>query len=196
MARNKQKGLSEVYQLKITLRGSKPPIWRRILVPGRSTLPELNLMIQAAMGWCNCHLHSFTIDAIDYAMSDPNWGDMDCDDEAGVRLDRVARRAGGRFIYLYDFGDGWEHQIVVEKILPPESGVKYPVCIAGKRRCPPEDVGGVWGYQNFLEAIRDPKHSEHAEYLEWVGGEFDPEEFDLDAVNGVLGDYKLLDMGG
>jgi len=196
MARSKRTSPSKIYQLKITLRGSKPPIWRRILVPGRSTLPDLNLMIQAAMGWGNCHLHSFTIDDVDYAMTDPDWDDWGSEDETGVRLDRVVPYAGVRFTFLYDFGDGWDHQVVVEKILPPEPGVKYPVCIAGKRRCPPEDVGGIWGYGDFLAAIRDPNHEEHAEYLEWIGGSFDPEEFDVDAVNGLLSDYKILDMGG
>ena len=91
-----------------------------------------------------------------------------------------------KFSYEYDFGDSWEHEIIVEKILPPVVGVKYPVCIKGKRACPPEDVGGVWGYATFLEAMRDPHHKEHASYVEWIGGEFDSEAFNLDGINQAL----------
>ena len=195
MARSKRTVTSTIYQLKVTLRGSKPPIWRRLQVPGQTTLAELHLMIQAAMGWYNCHLHSFTIDDINYTMPDPDWEDLESEDETRVRLDRVVRRAGARFSYLYDFGDGWEHQVVVEEIQPPEPGATYPVCLAGKRRCPPEDVGGMGGYASYLKAIHNPKHKEHAEYLEWIGGQFDPEEFDLETINGALSDYKSLDMG-
>jgi Plasmid pRiA4b ORF-3-like protein len=89
-------------------------------------------------------------------------------------------------VYEYDFGDGWEHVVLLEKVLPPEQGVDYPRCTAGKRACPPEDVGGVWGYESFLETIRDPSHPEHDDMLEWAGGEFDPEQFDLNAANEAL----------
>lgn len=196
MARTKRTTMSSVYQLKVTLRGTKPPVWRRIQVPGQTKLPELHLMIQAAMGWYNCHLHSFTIDGVNYTMPNPEWDDdLDSEDETRGRVDRVVARVGVRFSYLYDFGDGWEHQVVVEKILAPAPDVDYPCCLAGKRRCPPEDVGGVSGYEYFLEAIRDPEHKEHAQYVEWISGEFDPEEFDLDTVNGVLADYKGVDNG-
>ncbi|HLC16397.1 MAG TPA: plasmid pRiA4b ORF-3 family protein, partial [Thermodesulfovibrionia bacterium] len=90
----------------------------------------------------------------------------------------------------YDFGDSWEHEIVVEKILSPEAAIKYPMCINGKLTCPPEDVGGVWGYDTFLEAINDPNHEEHDSYLEWIGGEFNPEEFNLDEINQALRQVK------
>lgn len=95
-------------------------------------------------------------------------------------------RAGVRFLYEYDFGDSWEHTLRVEKILPPEPGVHYPQCLAGKRACPPEDVGGVWGYQEFLAALADPDDPQHDEYLEWIGGEFDAETFDPGEVNARL----------
>jgi hypothetical protein len=95
-----------------------------------------------------------------------------------------------RFDYEYDFGDGWEHRILVEKILPLEPGRAYPVCIKGRRACPPEDVGGTWGYAAFLDAIGDPEHPEHDSYLEWIGGEFDPEAFDLDEVNDALSELR------
>jgi hypothetical protein len=88
--------------------------------------------------------------------------------------------------YTYDFGDNWEHTIQIEKVVDAEPGIRYPRCIDGKRACPPEDCGGAWGYGDFLKAIQDPKHSEHEEMTEWIGGEFDPEEFDLAAVNNGL----------
>jgi len=102
-----------------------------------------------------------------------------------VRLNQIAD-AGAKFVYEYDFGDSWEHILLVEKVLPMEPDQQYPVCIKGKRACPPEDVGGVWGYYGFLEAIQDPDHPEHEDYLEWIGEDFDPEAFDLDAVNAAL----------
>jgi hypothetical protein len=103
-----------------------------------------------------------------------------------VKLSSMNFAPKDKFRYVYDFGDNWRHDIVVEKVLDPEEGVKYPVCIGGKRNCPPEDVGGPWGYDDFLEAIQDPQHPEHESMLEWVGGSFDPEEFSIDEVNNVL----------
>ena len=98
-------------------------------------------------------------------------------------MNQVIYQEGQRLSYEYDFGDSWDHTLLVEKILPPQEGVRYPLCLKGKRACPPEDVGGVWGYENFLEVSRNPDHDEHEEYLTWVGGEFDPEAFDLEEVN-------------
>jgi hypothetical protein len=99
------------------------------------------------------------------------------------RLQQVVSRVKDKLIYEYDFGDSWEHELLIEKILPPEAGKRYPVCLTGKRACPPEDCGGIWGYASFLEAIQDPQHPEHEEMVEWVGGKFNPEAFDLDEVN-------------
>ena len=195
MARSKAAPASRIYQIKITLRDIDPPIWRRLQVPGKTTLPDLHLMIQAVMGWDNGHLHGYTIRDVSYSAPDPDFDDSEFEDETRVRLDKVCPRARASFLYIYDFGDCWEHDILVEKILPPEPVVDYPRCLAGERRCPPEDVGGVYGYEDFLKAMRNPKHKEHAHYLEWCGGEFNPEEFDVDAVNGFLADYKLLDDG-
>lgn len=101
-------------------------------------------------------------------------------------MEKIAPYVKRRFLYEYDFGDGWEHQIVVEKTISPTAGEKYPRCIQGKGACPPEDVGGVWGYESFLEAIQNPNHEEHDSYLEWVGGKFDPEAFDLEETNQAL----------
>ena len=173
-----------IYQIKITLNGSKPPIWRRVLVSNNTTLTELHEIIQAVMGWWDYHLHQFTINGKEYG--DPSYddfGEMDIKNEKKYRLKQFVHKEGFKFRYEYDFGDSWLHDLLVEKILPKEKGLDYPVCIKGKRACPPEDVGGVWGYADFQEAIANPEHDEHDSYLEWVGGEFDPAAFDLDEVN-------------
>ena len=174
-----------IYQLKITLRDSRPPIWRRVLVPGSFSLYKLHLVIQLAMDWTDSHLHQFIIDDQYYSIpSQDDWEPVI--DERRIMLSKIAPHPKCKFVYEYDFGDSWTHDVVVEKIFPPEAGVKYPYCIKGKRACPPEDVGGVWGYDTFLEAIRDAEHEEHDSYLEWVGGEFDSEAFDIEEVNKAL----------
>lgn len=171
-----------VYQLKITLRDSKPPIWRRLLVSGQVSLLDFHRIIQVAMGWTNSHLHQFIIEDKYYSI--PNEDDWQpVMDERKYRLAKFAVAEGRKFVYEYDFGDSWEHLVLVEKILSPDPDATYPLCIKGKRACPPEDVGGVWGYEEFIEAIRDPAHEEHEAYLEWVGGDFDPEAFDLVETN-------------
>jgi hypothetical protein len=178
---------SLVYQIKVTLDDTHPPIWRRIQVPEDTSLLKLHDIVQIVMGWEDDHLHSFLIEDQYYGRpEDDEYGEFGTIDEKRVKLKEVIPGEGFRFKYEYDFGDSWEHTLLVEKILPPEEGVRYPVCVKGKRACPPEDVGGVWGYENFLEAIRDPDHEEHDMYLEWVGDEFDPEAFDLKGVNQSL----------
>lgn len=178
-----------IYQLKITLKDSKPPIWRRVLVPSKFSLKKLHRVIQSAMGWTDSHLHQFQIDGRFYGVpSSEDWEEVL--NESRYSLEKIAPAEKRKFVYEYDFGDGWEHVIVVEKILPLEEGKVYPVCIKGKRACPPEDVGGVWGYEEFLQAINDPEHDEHDSYLEWVGGEFDPEECHLENINIELRQIK------
>jgi hypothetical protein len=178
-----------VYQLKITLRGIRPPIWRRVLVPGKFNLNKLHDVIQIAMGWTDSHLHQFIINGEPYGVPDADdWEPVR--DERRYSLIKIAPQEKSKFSYEYDFGDSWQHIILVEKILAPEAGVKYPVCIKGKRACPPEDVGGIWGYEEFLEAIRDPKHEEYDSYLEWLGEEFDPERCDLEEINEELGTVR------
>lgn len=135
-----------VYQLKVTLQDSKPPIWRRILVPADITLSKLHRILQVTMGWSDSHLHQFIVADTYYGVSEPGAGfgmDMEVKNESRVKLDKIAPAEKSRIIYKYDFGDSWEHQILVEKILPAEEGAPYPLCITGKRACPPEDVGGV-----------------------------------------------------
>lgn len=175
---------ASVYQLKVSLREITPPIWRRVQVPGDITLAKLHRVLQIVMGWTNSHLHKFSIGEVDYAEPDPD-GSLNFQSDRRALLNNVVR-AKQTFEYEYDFGDSWGHAIVVEKTLQPQPGASYPVCLAGERACPPEDCGGVWGYQDFLEAIMNPAHREHEEMLTWIGGSFDPEAFDLDAVNRSL----------
>ena len=177
----------QIYQIKITLRGSRPPIWRRIQVRCDITLAQLHRILQAVMGWTDSHLHRFLIRGEPYGVRDQDEiGFSRTIDERRYKLERVGPGENFRFTYTYDFGDGWEHDILVEDVLSPTEGVRYPVCLAGARACPPEDVGGIPGYENFLEATRNPEHPEHKEYLEWIGGHFDPEAFDVSAINQQL----------
>ena len=169
-----------VYQLKVTLKKSKPPIWRRVQVESNIDLCRLHQIVQVAMGWTDSHLHQFNIYGELYGTPDP---DFEVTNEKTIKLDQVVSEAGEKFVYEYDFGDSWEHVILVEKILRPEAGVHYPICLKGKRACPPEDCGGVWGYDDVLKAIQDPDHPEHEEMLEWLGGSVNPEEFDVNVVN-------------
>jgi hypothetical protein len=177
-----------IYQFKVTLNESDPPIWRPIQVPD-CTLGELHDVLQVVMGWEDCHLHQFVVRGESYGpldLEDALW-DMEKHDEEEMSLSKIVKMGRKtRITYEYDFGDSWQHEIVLEKTLEPEPKLKYPRCIEGERACPPEDCGEVWGYAEFLEAIADPKHKSHEEMLEWIGGEFDPEKFDLDAVNREL----------
>ena len=178
---------TSIYQLKITLKEIKPPIWRRVQVLSSTNLGKLHQIVQEAMGWYDCHLHQFLIDGVEYGQSEPEY-DFKVSDEKKVKLAQVVRGEKFKFYYSYDFGDGWEHEILVEKILPREPEVVYPICLKGKRACPPEDCGGPWGYPEFLEAIQDISHPEHEDLLEWVGGDFDPEDCNLEEINQRLAD--------
>lgn len=174
----------QVYQFKITLKDIKPTIWRRIQVESDITLRQLSCVIQAAMGWMGGHLHMFIIGGAEY--SAPN---EDCEgikDDSKAVLGKLLARGPKQFIYEYDMGDGWKHSIVLEAALPVEAGKTYPLCLAGARACPPEDCGGTYGYEDFLKAIGDKKHPQHKELLEWIGGDFDPELFDLEETNALL----------
>ena len=190
-------------QVNLRMEGIRPVIavnenlavWRRIEVPASYSFWDLHVAIQDAMGWLDYHLHAFRlrnpitgqVDQIGIPDEDAFEGDLPYLPGWQVPLVEYFRRAGDRAEYEYDFGDGWEHQIRVEGII--EDDKRYPgrpVCLEGARNCPPEDCGGPWGYQSFLKAIGDKKHKEHKEFLDWVGGGFDPEHFDLDEVNDLL----------
>ena len=165
--------------------GSKPPIWRRMQITSETTLVQFHRIMQCVMGWEGSHLYQFVIGGIAYG--DPGMvGEWDAEDARTVTLVALVRGERSKLLYEYDFGDSWEHELLVEKILPLDEGKRYPVCLTGKRACPPEDCGGVWGYASFLDALHDPEHPEHEEMRDWIGGAFDPEGFDLDEVNVAL----------
>ncbi len=178
-----------ILRIKISLIGvSKPPVWRRLLVPADIRLDRFHEVIQAAMGWENYHLHVFTHGSARYGPADP---ELDHRDERRTTLNRLVTGSGERIRYAYDFGDGWEHDIAVEEVLAADEDRPYPICLTGKGACPPEDCGGVWGYEELREVLADPAHEEHENMLEWLGlergSEFDPARFDVDEVNAALG---------
>lgn len=189
------KASAPIYQLKVVLKGTKPPVWRRLQVPGNANLGWLHAVLQLALGWTNSHLHQFRIGDQDY--SDPAFGldrhegDPLVLDERKALLMTVAPRAKATLGYEYDFGDSWEHQITVEKILPPDPAAATTArCLDGARACPPEDCGGVWGYADLLKIIKNPKHEEHASMMEWLGAGFDPEAYDADEADAYLRKLK------
>lgn len=185
--RGRQSGSATVHRLKITLSGLRPPIWRRLEVPSDITLARLHDAIQAVFGWEGCHLWVFSTPSGQYGMRDAELGFYSA---AAKKLSAAAPERGDRISYTYDFGDDWEHDIRVEAVVPAGPGTTYPRCTAGRRACPPEDCGGVWGYADLLEVLADPRHEDHAERLEWLGlesaAEFDPDEFGLAEVNDAL----------
>lgn len=169
-----------VYQFKITLLDTKPPIWRRIQVAENYRFWDLHMAIQNAMGWQNCHLHQFTI----YSPKEMGLVEIGLGEEDFNKL-RIFERVSKHFslentdaLYWYDFGDDWNHKVTLEKIIPADPKHTYPRCIAGKRACPPEDSGGVWGFYEMLNVLEDPEHEEHEDLLEWLGDAYDPEHFD------------------
>jgi hypothetical protein len=178
---------ASIYQIKITLRDSKPPIWRRLLISSETTLARLHRIIQEAMGWEDYHLHMFEFGEERYSAPMPgdpyHLQELQMKSTNRVKLNTLITEEGAKFRYEYDFGDSWEHIILLEKILSPDPQQPLPSCIKGKRACPPEDVGGIWRYDFFLEALKDPNHPQHVMYTEWIGGSFDPEAFDLGEVN-------------
>jgi hypothetical protein len=186
-----------IYQLKVTLKGSKPKIWRRFLVRADMKLPRFHDVLQLVMGWTDSHLHQFIIKSnkgpiyigIPDPDSPPSW-----QKELNEKRFRVADLLAApkqKIQYEYDFGDGWEHEILLEKILPPDPSFKHPICLAGANACPPEDCGGIWGYYDpFLKALNDPKHEDHQMYKDWIGGSWDPSLLDPDDINNCLKKIK------
>ncbi len=169
-----------IIKLEITLKRTDPPIWRGLLVPAHMTLGDLHYVIQRAMGWDNEHLHEFRVGKTTYGESGPGVRALDPD---GVTLGDVQRKGIRNFIYIYDFGDSWEHVCAMKGTAPRVEGQHYPACIAGARACPPEDCGGTWRYADLLTAFADPEDPGHAYAVEWLGDKFDPEAFSAEAVN-------------
>jgi hypothetical protein len=181
-----------IYQLKIVLCDSAPPIFRILRIKGNAPLGKLHDYIQGVMGWKDCHLHEFSIKGRKYRSQNQMYEEIDAPDmfdERNYRLNKLLKE-GDRFKYEYDFGDSWEHEIAVEKILPHEEDVHYPVCIYGQRACPPEDCGGTSGYEELLEVLQDTEHEDYEQYSQWAGDDFDPEHFDLAETNDVLDNIK------
>jgi Plasmid pRiA4b ORF-3-like protein len=175
-----------VYEIKATLVGIEPPIWRRLQVPSTMLLCCLHDCLQALLGWTDSHLHQFERDGKVWSV--PEWykdEDIKISNESRTPLNRVLKVEGDSIVYKYDFGDNWLHEVALEKIVPCDSALIRPVCLAGERSCPPEDVGGVWGYNEFLEVIFEPGHEEFDHYRGWADG-FQPEYFDLPKVNETL----------
>jgi len=184
------------YQIKITLKGMRPPIWRRLLISADCTMDALHCAIQRSMGWQDCHLYAFRTRNRRIEIPDPDdmwdsgWSNSPKpEDAAEIRLSDVAR-PGDKLTYEYDFGDGWMHDILIEKEIESDDiTVRKAVCVKGKRACPPEDCGGIWGYQNLLESLSTPEQERdenEKEFVEWAGGEWDAEAFDQNAINRAL----------
>ena len=181
----KEVRIVSILQLKATLRRVSPPVWRRLHIRSNATLHALHRCLQMAFGWADSHLHSFEIEGTTYGPA--SLGDLtDSTDERKVTIGDIFRRPRTKLKYDYDPGDGWIHHIVFERVVPRELGTKYPCVVGGQFACPPEDVGGVWGYDRFLEAISDKDHPEYRAMRKWYGGSFDPSRFDVAAANRAL----------
>lgn len=176
-----------VHQLKITLQESTPPIWRRIQIPADYTLRELHEVIQTAFGWLDYHLHLFEVKGVQYGDLEPEFEDeppVHRDNRTKVRT--VLSRLGATMTYEYDFGDCWQHDILLEGMFLAEDAVPYPRCVGGARHAPPEDCGGVTGYEDLLRIIQDPEDEEYEDMMQWLGGQYDPEAFDQEDINWAL----------
>ncbi len=183
-----------IYQIQIALRRFKPKIWRRILVTENLSLSDFHKIIQTSMGWTNSHLHHFIKDRTYYSpkmAEDDFWDDGYNVDYKKMIISDIMKSVKEKVIYEYDFGDSWEHDIILENILPFDSKLKYPLCTKGKMSCPPEDCGGIWGYADMLEVLKNPKHKEYKELKEWIGEDYDPEYFDINEVNELLGEKNF-----
>jgi hypothetical protein len=186
-----------VHTIKVTLAGSRPPIWRRLQVPSDTTLRTLHQVLQAVFGWEGYHMWVFETPSGRYGMTDR---ELRIGSAAAKRLDQIAPGPKDRFGYTYDFGDNWEHDLLVETVTDPEPGIAYPRCLTGRRGCPPEDCGGIWGYEDLLEILADPAHEEHQDRLEWLGldsaDQFDPAAFDPADANAALSGLAAARAGG
>jgi hypothetical protein len=171
---------STIARLKITLDDVKPAVQRRVEVPLTIRLDRLHLVLQAAFGWTNSHLYEIRAGGVAWGMVDPDWGNGPLDAAKARLIDLIEDTGAKTFKYLYDFGDGWEHTVKIERVINAVPGLPYPILIDGTGACPPEDVGGPWGYSDLIDALADPNHQRHAELKGWIGGHFDPVAFDSD----------------
>ncbi len=190
---NKKKLPSNIYRVKITLRDSRPPIWRRLLLDPRMTLNKLHQAIQVSFGWTMTHLWEFQSGRQRIGVPDEEFSD-DILSAKRVRVHQLLEKTGDRISYTYDMGDDWEHDVKLEEVRPYEPGIILPLCLDGACACPPEDCGGVGGYEELIEALKDAKHPRHKELKEWLNRPFDPEAFNLDETNRALR-TGMMDMG-
>jgi len=180
---------NKIYQVQIALKGSKPKIWRRLLIESDLRLSDFHIIIQVAMGWTNSHFHQFVKNGINFRVKYPDddfWDEHEDVDYKKTKVSALLKKEKDKLVYEYDFGDSWDHDIILEKILPKDDNAFYPICLAGKMKCPPEDCGGISGFEDMLEILKDPSHEEYEEYIVWTGGGFDPKEFDKEALNETL----------
>ncbi len=180
---------NRIYQIQIVLKGFKPKIWRRLLIPSDLLLSDFHKIIQTTMGWTNSHLHQFIKNQTFYTVRMPDddlWYEMGNVDYKTIKISDLLKKEKEKIIYEYDFGDCWKHEIILEKILPIDDKINYPICLNGKMNCPPEDCGGMCGYSDMLEILKQPEHEEYESYIEWLGGKFDSEYFDKDEINEFL----------
>jgi hypothetical protein len=190
--------IPDIYQLKVTLLGTKPPIWRRILVAADLTLAKLHKVLQIAMGWDDEHMHEFRAGQRRFGRPEPPGPFMRTsrvENERTVPLCAVLQKAGTKMIYTYDLGDSWEHSILLEKRLSAELNTTYPICTDGRFACPPEDCGGLPGYYDLLDALGNTSHPRHEELCDWIGGEFNPEAFSVHEVNRLLAPARRAAKG-
>jgi len=180
--------MEKIFQIKVTLNDIEPAIWRQILIKSNTKLFDFHKIIQTAMGWTNSHLHQFVYNNKLYCNPDyeDEWDDENQIDYSKLKINNLLKKENKMIVYEYDLGDGWEHTILLEKILPLEINKKLPICIAGARNCPPEDCGGSGGYEDLLNIIQNPKNDEYDTMMEWLGGDFDPEKFDIKEINKLL----------
>ena len=178
-AKNKSE---EILQIKISLLESSPLIWGRVLVPANFSLKKFHQVIQIVMGWQNSHLYLFLADEVTYSEYELDFVDEPEAKPTTIKLSKVFK-ASNQIIYEYDFGDGWNHQVTLEKTLDQENAYTYPICIGGENACPPEDCGGIRGYYSMLEEMKNPYDGEHQSTKTWLGGFFDPYSFDPNRIN-------------
>jgi hypothetical protein len=192
MKNEQPKNLDRIYQIKVGLLEINPLIWRRFLIPANVTLHRLHLVLQEVMGWQNYHLYRFQIGKKEYSTPDPDndFYELDFKNSYRTKLANIVKEKSSYFMYEYDFGDSWEHQLLVEDIIDRDPTIQYPVCLEGENACPHEDSGGPYGYMEMLEIIKNPNHEEFRSTRTWLGKKFDPYKFDMKLAN-----LRLSSMG-
>ncbi len=186
--------MDTVLQFKITLKNSKPAIWRKFEIADHFTFYDLHLVIQNVMGWMNMHLYQFIYEKHSI-IGNPEMLEEEVADDKELKLSELFNAPKIKMIYEYDFGDGWEHQLLLEKIIKNAPAGHQPVCIFGEMNCPPEDCGGMPGFKDLLKVIKDQNHPEHEDMIEWIGEGYEADCFDLTVINDNLKNYKDIDMG-